>query len=75
MRSVADQLRVEERQAIAALGPGERLRLALKLGARDLELFRLNQNPPLDPVEADRVLRRRRQLGRRPSRCALELID
>jgi hypothetical protein len=74
MRSVADQLRVEERQAIAALGPDQRVRLALQLGTRDLNLFRLNQDPPLDPAEADRVLRRRRQAGRRPSRCAMELI-
>jgi len=74
MRSVADELKAKERRAIGALEPGERVRLALELGARDLELFRLNQSPPLDPAEADRVLRRRRQLGRRPSRCALELI-
>jgi hypothetical protein len=74
MRSVADQLKVEERRAIAALTPGERVRLALELGARDLESFRLNQSPPLDAAEADRMLRRRRQLARRPSRCALELI-
>jgi hypothetical protein len=74
MRSVADELKAEERREIVALEPGERVRLALKLGARDLELVRLNQHPPLDRAAADRVLRRRRQLGRRPSRCALELI-
>jgi hypothetical protein len=74
MRSVADQLKAEDRRKLAALAPGERVRLALDLGARDLESFRLNQSSPLNPAEADRMLRRRRQLGRRPSRCALELI-
>jgi hypothetical protein len=48
--------------------------LALRLGARDLESFRLAQAPALDAVLADRALRRRRQLARRPSRCLQELI-
>lgn len=74
MRSVADVLRAEERTAVAALSPAERVRLALSLGARDLESFRLAQDPPLQPAEADRMLRRRRQQGRRTSRCAQELI-
>jgi hypothetical protein len=74
MRSVAEVLRAEERTAVAALSPAERVRLALSLGARDLESFRLAQDPPLQPAEADRLLRRRRQQGRRASRCAQELI-
>jgi hypothetical protein len=57
MRSVADVLRREDREALAALGPGE-----------------LAQTPPLAPDDADRLLRRRRQRGRRPSRCLVELI-
>ena len=57
-----------------ALAPAERVRLALALGARDLEAFRLAQDPPLEPAEAARILERRRQAGRRPSRCLQELI-
>jgi hypothetical protein len=74
MRSVADVLRSEDRKALAALGPGGRVALALALGARDLEAFRRAQVPVLSPAEADRVLQRRRQQGRRPSRCLSELI-
>jgi len=74
MGRVADLLRTEERRALAGLKPDERVTLALRLGARDLESFRLAQNPPLEAAEADRVLRRRRQQARRPSRCVQELI-
>ena len=74
MRRVADLLRTEDRRALAELEPSERVRLALRLGARDLESFRLAQSPPLDAAEADRILRRRRQHARRPSRCLQELI-
>jgi hypothetical protein len=74
MPRVAELLRDDERRAVAALLPAERVTLALRLGARDLESFRLAQDPPLDAVDADRVLRRRRQAGRRPSRCLEELI-
>jgi hypothetical protein len=74
MRSVADLLAAEERQAVASLEPAERVLLALALGARDLESFRLSHDPPLDPAEASRILDRRRQRGRRPSRCIEELI-
>lgn len=74
MRSVADALRAEDRLAVLALAPEARVRLALALGARDLESFRLSHAPPLSPAEAARVLERRRQAGRRPSRCLEELI-
>ena len=74
MRSVLDALKEDERNAIAAMTPAERLALAFRLGARDLETFRLAHDPPLDPETADRLLRRRRQAGRRPSRCLEELI-
>jgi len=74
MGRVADLLRTEERLALAELEPAERVKLALRLGARDLESFRLAQDPPLEAAEADRVLRRRRQQARRPSRCVQELI-
>ncbi|HET8579303.1 MAG TPA: hypothetical protein VFO18_19555 [Methylomirabilota bacterium] len=48
--------------------------LALALGARDLEAFRLAQDPPLDPERGMAVLERRRQAGRRPSRSIEETI-
>jgi hypothetical protein len=74
MRSVADTLKAEQREALATLTPEARVRLALRLGRRDLDAFRLAQDPPLDPGEAARELQRRRQQGRLRSRCARELI-
>lgn len=74
MARVADLLRTDERRALVELEPAERVKLALRLGARDLKSFRLAQTPPLEAAEADRVLRRRRQQARRPSRCVQELI-
>lgn len=72
MRSVADDLRQRDRDAVLKLSPGERIALALRLGERDLELFCRAQG--LDRETAVRVLRRRRQAGRRPSRCMTEII-
>ena len=74
MRSVADLLRAEDREAILALTADERVRLALALGERDLEAFRLAHDPPLAHEEAIRQLERQRQSGRRPCRCIEELI-
>jgi hypothetical protein len=74
VRSVADTLKAEDRGYLAALDPAARVRLALRLGARDLETFRLAHDPPLTAVEAERILRRHRQQGRRQSRAARELI-
>jgi len=74
MRSVADLLRSEDRQALGRLTPADRVALALALGARDLETFRLAHDPALPAAEAARLLQRRRQAGRRPSRCVRELI-
>ena len=74
MRSVLDALDEDERKAVAAMTLAERLALALRLGARDLETFRLAHDPPLDVDSADRLLRRRRQAARRPSCCLEELI-
>ena len=74
MRSVADLLREEDRQAVLALTADERVRLALVLGERDLEAFRLAHDPPLAREEAMRRLERQRQKGRRPCRCLEELI-
>lgn len=74
MRSVVDRLRAEDRQALAALSPAERVAVAFALGARDLEAFRAAQRQPLTPGEAARVLERRRQVARRPSRCLTEIV-
>jgi len=74
MRSVADDLRAEDRNAVLALSPDERVRLALALGERDLQAFRLAHDPPLARDAAIRRLERQRQAGRRPSRCIDELI-
>ena len=74
MRSVADLLRAEDRQTILALTPDERVRLALALGERDLDTFRLAHDPPLAREEAIQRLERQRQRGRRPCRCFEELI-
>lgn len=74
MRSVADLVRAKEREALRALTPSARVALSLALGARDLDAFRLAQSPPLERAEAARVLERRRQVGRRRSRCVEELI-
>ena len=65
--SVADRLRAEDRRALAAMTAAARVRLALRLGERDLETFRLSHAPPLDREHASRLLRRQRQAGRRPS--------
>jgi hypothetical protein len=74
VRSVADALRAEDREVVRALATNARVRLALALGARDLESFRLAHDPPLAREEAGRRLERQRQSGRRPCRCIEELI-
>ena len=72
MKSVADALRSELREEINRLSIEERLDLALRLGEESLELFR--QANGLDRETALRLLQRRRQAGRRPSKCMSELI-
>jgi hypothetical protein len=74
MRSVADRLRLEDREAVLRLSPAERVALALSLGERDLDAFGASQRPPLPREEAMRILERRRQAGRRPSGCITALI-
>jgi hypothetical protein len=72
MRSVADDLRDELREEINRLSVAERLDLAFRLGEEGLELFR--QANGLDRETAIRLLERRRQAGRTPSKCMSELI-
>ena len=54
--------------------PDERVALALELGRRDVERFRLAQDPPMLALEARRRLERERQAGRVPSAAMDEII-
>jgi hypothetical protein len=74
MRSIADDLKDEDRARLAAMTPAERVALALALAARDVDAFRRAHLPPLPRDEAIRMLQRLRQASRRPSRCLSELI-
>ena len=69
MTNVGEALRAEDRGAALRMSPAERVRLALDLGARDLETFRVSHDPPLAWEEAARRLARQRQTGRRDSAC------
>jgi hypothetical protein len=72
MRSVADELRRRDREAFANLPVEERIRRVFEMGEIGLEAFRQAQG--VDRRTAIRLLQRRRQAGRRPSRCMDELI-
>ena len=72
MRSVADDLRDELREEMRKLSVEERIQLGLRLGEEGLERFR--QANGLDRETAIRILQRRRQAGRTPSKCMSELI-
>jgi hypothetical protein len=73
VNSVADRLRDDDRRAVLAMPSAERVRLALALGQRDLETFRLSHDPPLTREEARDLLQRQRQAGRRRSRSMASL--
>lgn len=72
MRSVADEFRERDREAILKLSPEERIELALKLGDDDLAI--LCQTQGIDRETAIRLIQRRRQAGRTPSACMDALI-
>jgi hypothetical protein len=72
MHSVADDLRDRTRQDVGKLSRQERIDLAFRLGEADLDLFCRAQG--LDRETGIRLLRRRKQAGRRPSRCMTESI-
>jgi hypothetical protein len=72
MKSVADDLRAELREETNRLSLDERIALALRLGEEGVERFRLANG--LDRETAIRLLERRRQAGRTPSKCMSELI-
>lgn len=67
MRSVVDSLSAADRAELRAMTATQRVALALALGRRDLESFRLAQHPPLEPEAAARRLERQRQASRRRS--------
>jgi hypothetical protein len=68
MRSIADDLRVETRTALARLTPDERMDLAFRLGDDDVALLCVARG--LRTEEARRVFARARRHGRMPSRDA-----
>lgn len=68
VRSVADELRQRDREAVARRSPAERVLLALSLGDEDVATFR--HAAQLDELAARRALRRRKQHGRVRSRSA-----
>ena len=65
MRSVADDLRDELRQRVAAMTPEERMRLSFELGEADLTLLQAARGISRD--EAKAIFKRTRQHGRRRS--------
>jgi len=65
--SLASAHRAEQRRAEKSLTPLERLRLAQRLG--DEAVAQFAQAHGVTPGAAAREFARRRQLGRRPSRC------
>ncbi|HVH29125.1 MAG TPA: hypothetical protein VM818_20365 [Vicinamibacterales bacterium] len=65
MRSVTDELRAQTREADARLTPLDRVRLALELGDRDLQVFASRRS--LSIAEARRLLASTRCTGRLPS--------
>lgn len=70
MRSVADELVLEERNATLALSVSERVALALRLGEQAIATYASANGVSRD--EARRILRRNNQIGRRPSVAAAE---
>ena len=68
MKSVADELAKETAEAALALSVEERIASALRLGRQAVELYASTHGLGLE--EARLELRRRNQIGRRPSACA-----
>jgi len=72
MHSVLDDLRREDREELAKLPLEERIRRVFDMGEIGLEAFRQAQG--VDRETAIRLLERRKQAGRTPSKCMDELI-
>ncbi len=71
--SVADAVRDEQRAEVAALEVSERVRLALELGARSIDLYCANSG--LSREEALRAHEKRKQVRRRRSDCVEALCE
>jgi hypothetical protein len=67
MRSVADDLRDEQIREMLKLTPGERMRLAARLGEEALQFFMATNG--LTREEAIDRIRGQRRAGRTPSAC------
>jgi hypothetical protein len=67
MRSVADDLRREQREKILAMTPAERIALVESMAEEGIALYAAGQHITRD--EAVRRIRASRQQGRRFSRC------
>jgi hypothetical protein len=65
---LANDLRRQRREQLAQMTPGQRVRLALLVGTRDLRIFASAQGMTL--AEARDEIRRRGQRGRVPSAAA-----
>jgi hypothetical protein len=72
MRSVADELRQWDREAVEALSIEERLELAFALGDEGVAAFCAARG--ISREEGIRLLQRQRQAGRTPSKCMSDLI-
>ena len=70
--SVAEEASRAERARVAALSASERVALALALGERDLAAWCAARG--VDRETGRLELERRRQAGRRPSRCIEALL-
>jgi hypothetical protein len=66
VRSVADDLRGGLAERVRAWTPDERVALTARLAGEDLDLFATARQLPRDV--AREMLRRQRQVGRRPGR-------
>jgi len=67
MRSVADDLRREQREKILAMTPAQRIALVESMVEDGIALYAAGQHLPRE--EAIRRIRASRQRGRRFSRC------
>ena len=70
MRSVADDVRREQREKIRAMTPAERMALVVSMADEGLTLFATAQH--IDREEAVFRIRASRQHGRRTSGCMQE---
>ena len=66
-RSVADELRAEQIREMLDLTPGERMRIAERLGEEALRFFMSTNG--ITREEAIARINRQRRAGRTPSRC------